>query len=282
MSLTQHTLRVLSRELREKENIVGLQLLNEPQDRSELLGWYSSTLDALRVIAPDLPLYMHDAWNSHKYASLAGSRADTDFIVLDHHLYRCFTPDDHRLSGDEHARTLREHTVNDLVNVANKCRGNFVVAEFSAALNPGSLRSDDPGEQDRQRRVFVRAQLDVYERACAGWFFWTYKKDGWDAGWSLKDATIATIMPDWVGMKKVPGKTILSDPASRDAAKEKAFGTLSFYTGTTIPQGNFPLFEIHAQFQLFYICFTLVAHHRREGRMGDQTSPDRMLVLILH
>lgn len=250
MALTTHTLCVLARELRDKENIVGLQLLNEPQNHPELPGWYNSTLDAVRVLAPDLPLYIHDAWNWHQYATLAGSRADTDFTVLDHHLYRCFMPDDHRLSGDEHARVLRDHTTNDILNVANKCRGNIVVAEFSAALNPASLRSNDPGEQDRQRRVFTRAQLEAYEQACAGWFFWTYKKDGWDAGWGLKDTVVAAIMPDWVGIKRKPEKTISFDPARRDSAKNKALGSSAIC--------NFP--HVSNKWFIEVQCFCVAGH----------------------
>jgi glucan 1,3-beta-glucosidase len=86
---------------------------------------------------------------------------------------------------------------------SNKAHGSIVVAEFSAALNPSSMpKGCDSGEQDRQRRVFLRAQLDLFERTCAGWFFWTLKKgDGWDAGWSAKDAARAEILPGWVGGK---------------------------------------------------------------------------------
>lgn len=205
-----------------KENIVGLQLLNEPQNHHALEEWYVATLDELRRVAPTLPLYIHDAWDTNKYAAFAGARAESDFVVVDHHLYRCFTAADHKLSGDEHANVLRTHMNGELAARASACRGNIVIAEFSAALNPASMRSGDAGEQDRQRRSFARAELDIFERHCAGWYFWTYKKDGWDAGWSLRDTTRAEIMPAWFGIRRVPGKIIVSDPARRDAEKEKA------------------------------------------------------------
>ncbi|KAL5523241.1 EXG3_1 [Sanghuangporus sanghuang] len=222
MARTQHVLCVLARELHMKENVVGLQLLNEPKNHNALQGWYSATIDELRRVAPTLPLYIHDAWDTNHYAGFVGSRPESDFVVVDHHLYRCFTGEDHRLSGDDHAGVLRTHMDGELAARSQASRGNIVIAEFSAALNPASLRSGEAGEQDRQRRVFARAELDIFERHCAGWYFWTYKKDGWDAGWSLRDTTVAEIMPSWYGIRRVPGKRVSNDRMRMDAEKQKA------------------------------------------------------------
>ena len=42
----------------------------------------------------------------------------------------------------------------------------------------------------------------MFERSCGGWWWWTYKKEGgWDAGWSIRDAVRAEIMPSRVGMR---------------------------------------------------------------------------------
>lgn len=147
----------------------------------------------------DLPLYIHDAWNTSQYASLVHSRPDSDFVVLDHHLYRCFTPHDQSLSGEQHASSLPR---DEFMHYSDATRGNFVVAEFSAALNPRSMGNSDAGEQDRQRRVFARGEVEMFERSCGGWWWWTYKKEGgWDAGWSIRDAVRAEIMPSRVGMR---------------------------------------------------------------------------------
>ncbi|KAH8108792.1 glycoside hydrolase [Phellopilus nigrolimitatus] len=229
LARTQHILCILAKELYGKDNVVGLQLLNEPQGHRALTDWYVSTLNEIRQIAPALPLYIHDAWDTHKYTSLAGGRAESDFVAVDYHLYRCFTAADHKLSGDEHAGALRAHMSGELAARAGECRGNLIVGEFSAALNPASMRSGEPGEQDRQRRVFARAELELFERQCAGWFFWTYKKDGWDAGWSLRDTVVAEIMPAWHGVRRILGKMIVNDPAKRDVAKDKALHDHSTY-----------------------------------------------------
>lgn len=228
MSKAQHTLCVLANALSNRINVAGIQLLNEPQNHGSLPGWYASTIDAMNKIAPGLPLYIHDAWSTQQYADFANGRRE--FVVVDHHLYRCFTQDDQHFSGDEHASNLLQNFSGTLAHFSNSCRGNLVVAEFSAALNPASLRSGEAGEQDRQRRVFARAELDIYERHCAGWYFWCYKKDGWDAGWSLRDTVVAEIMPSWVGLRKSEHKHCRSDYGRRDVAKDKALGRFGFFS----------------------------------------------------
>ncbi|KAF8517620.1 glycoside hydrolase [Gautieria morchelliformis] len=198
LSRTVDVLILLATAFKETPNVVGIQLVNEPQNNIHLPGWYKSAIDSVRATTgPDLPIYIHDAWSTDQYASLVSARSD--FVVLDHHLYRCFTSHDQTLSGDQHASALPR---DDFARHAETTRGNFVVAEFSAALNPNSMGTSDAGEQDRQRRVFARAELELFESSCGGWWMWTYKKDGWDAGWSLRDAVRAEIMPSWVGIRR--------------------------------------------------------------------------------
>ncbi|KAG8696054.1 Glucan 1,3-beta-glucosidase 3 [Ceratobasidium sp. 395] len=127
-------------------------------------------------------------------------------------------------SGDEHAAAIRNSS--PLPPLSSAARGSLIIGEWSAALNPGSLRSGEAGEQDRQRRVWARAQLEAYEAVCAGWFFWTWKKGtGWDAGWSSRDATTAEILPRWVGgRKKSEIQRIPSDAGWKQQALSGALG----------------------------------------------------------
>jgi len=199
LSKTLLALQVLTTQLASRHNVVGVELLNEPANNDRLGGWYEDALAALRRISPDIPLYINDAWDAAWYSKIVGDRPD--FVVLDHHLYRCFTPGDIAMSGDEHAAAIRNSS--PLPALSSAARGSLIIGEWSAALNPSSLRSGEAGEQDRQRRVWARAQLEAYEAVCAGWFFWTWKKStGWDAGWSARDATTAEILPRWVGGRR--------------------------------------------------------------------------------
>ena len=220
LAATLIALRFLVNRFAPCSHVVGLELLNEPANNNNLQGWYESTIRELRSISADFPIYIGDAWDAQWYCKVVGSHSD--FAVMDHHLYRCFTPEDHAQTGDQHAHALRTSTLAQMRDFSTKARGNMIVGEWSAALNPRSMGSGDAAEQDRQRRVFAQAQLALYEDCCAGFFFWTYKKEhGWDAGWCLKDATRAEIMPGWVGKRRT-GRPAVCDPMRRDALKADA------------------------------------------------------------
>lgn len=144
--------------------------------------------------------YIHDAWDAQWYSQYPGKHPD-EFLVVDHHLYRCFTAEDRGLSGDQHAQVLQQQFRNTFATWSKNSGRSLIVGEFSASLDPHSFpKGCDDTEKDRQRREFLRAQLALYEEFCAGWYFWTLKKgNGWDAGWSAKDASTAEILPGWIG-----------------------------------------------------------------------------------
>ncbi len=187
-----------------------------------LQDWYEKRLACSRHIDPHFPIYISDAWDLNWYSQLVGKRPD--FVVVDHHLYRCFTTEDHKKSGDELAADIKHETSKHLSAMSKNARGNLIIGEWSAGLHPDSLRSQEAGEQDRQRRVFAMAQLDCFEEHTAGYFFWTYKKEkGWDAGWSMRDAMQAEILPPYFGQKR-PVRPLTYDPKTKANSLAKAFG----------------------------------------------------------
>ena len=214
-------LKVLASHLHAIPNVVGLELMNEPANNDQLQGWYESAIEQLRrTVAPtDFPLYIGDAWDANWYSQWTGKRSD--FVVMDHHLYRCFTPGDAKLSGDQHAAVIRDQTKRDISELSRKAGGNIIVGEWSGALGPASLGNGDAGERDRQSRVFVRAQMEAYDVACAGSFWWTYKKgQGWDAGWCARDAVLADIIPKWAGSQRAEGIKDAPEDAKEHALRE--------------------------------------------------------------
>jgi len=128
-----------------------------------------------------MPLYVGECWRTAAYADFLSSlntpSKNSPLLVLDHHLYRCFTSSDTTTSAEEHTRALTDPsapTPQTLASVAEKigrAGGGIVIGEWSGALNPGSLRGK-PNEQ----KHFINAQLQLFEKYCGGWFFWTYKK----------------------------------------------------------------------------------------------------------
>ncbi|KAF9218682.1 glycoside hydrolase [Gyrodon lividus] len=108
--------------------------------------------------------------------------------------------------------------------------GGLVVGEWSGALNPGSLHG--PINEHEERKRYIAAQLNLFERHCAGWFFWTYKKQQpGDQGWSFRDAVEADVFPNFVGMH--PTKNVPVDDTDRvgrkGAALSRAVGQHASY-----------------------------------------------------
>jgi glucan 1,3-beta-glucosidase len=207
MSHTIDIFRILLNALRSHSrplpNVVGIELLNEPHPPSDqvLKSWYEQAIKELTSIEPGLPIYIGECWRTESYADFVSLLPQPSFVILDHHLYRCFTEQDTSTSACEHARALTDpngQTPQLFSRITQSVP--MVIGEWSGALNPGSLKSSSNEHLDK--KLFVEAQLQLFEKCCAGWFWWTYKKENrGDTGWSFRDAVEAGIFPSWVGMK---------------------------------------------------------------------------------
>lgn len=212
-------------------NVVGIELLNEPQPgphNASLEGWYLDAFHALRSIDSSIPLCIGDVWMTDQYADFV-SKSAVLFVILDHHLYRCFTQQDISTPVAQHARSLsdpNEWAPQMFARVSQKLEGAgcaMIVGEWSCGLNPGSLQG--VGDEDRARREYVDAQLQLYDRYCAGWFFWTYKKQYGDRGWSLRDAVASNVFPSSVGLRA--DRPVVDDDertTRRDKIRDEALG----------------------------------------------------------
>ncbi|KAI0058194.1 glycoside hydrolase [Artomyces pyxidatus] len=221
-------------------NIVGIELVNEPNppnnDHAALQQWYKTTIEAMRRIDPDMPLYIGDSWRTDEYAGFIKSLGDqssastSSFLALDHHLYRCFTASDNSTPAAQHAAALRnpaDGTPSTFARVSSTLASvgaDLIVGEWSGALNPGSLQGVP--DEHAAKREFVDAQLALYEKECGGWFWWTYKKQwGGDSGWTMRDAVEKGVFPGWVGVRAQ--RVTEHDHGQherRDSALDKALG----------------------------------------------------------
>ncbi|ORX33689.1 cytoplasm protein [Kockovaella imperatae] len=187
-------------------HVIGLELLNEPaRGENRLQGFYEETIrDIQKTIGPDFPIYVHDSWDTPHYAPWTGDRQG--FVVLDHHLYRCFAGPDSQFDGDTTARNLHGDFANQFDGWYKQAKGNLVVGEWSGALKWDVIGHLPDQERDRHQRVWVQAQLELYKRSSAGWWFWCLKKsEGWDSSWSAKDEVQAEIMPRYIGLGRFKG-----------------------------------------------------------------------------
>ncbi|PPQ71288.1 hypothetical protein CVT26_011938 [Gymnopilus dilepis] len=237
-------------------NIIGIELLNEPNPPSDniLQQWYAGAIQELRSIDPTMPIYLGECWRTEAYAEfLAQHPSPHDGLtVLDHHLYRCFTPSDIHTAAEDHARALSDPSaptprmLDNAAEKAGRAGGGVIIGEWSGALNPSSLR----GVADEQRH-FISAQLELFERVCAGWYFWTYKKQ-WqgDTGWSWRDASDRGVFPSPVGIRQreVGHEDAHRQTVARDAAKNRALVAHTQYWS------QYPGSYDHSFFDAGFIC----------------------------
>ena len=209
-------------------NVLGIEVLNEPLYNGSLDKWYMSTIHAIRHV-DRIPVYIGDCWVPDQWARYIHSHEDLiPFTILDHHLYRCFTTDDGNTPVAQHVKNLTDagaDTPQTLARVTQKLEeagSALIVGEWSGALSPLSLAGVK--NEIAARKDFVRAQLSLYEKYCAGYYFWTYKKEKpGDKGWSLRDAVECGVFPNRVGLEA----SVLPSPspemeARKDKAKEAA------------------------------------------------------------
>ena len=72
-------------------NVVGIELLNEPSNVDSLPSFYTNALSVLRQVSPEaaaFPFYIHDGFDLSRFADYVSTRKD--FVVLDHHSYFVF------------------------------------------------------------------------------------------------------------------------------------------------------------------------------------------------
>ncbi|EAU85069.2 cytoplasmic protein [Coprinopsis cinerea okayama7 len=207
-SLSMHLTSFLNSHDPPLSNVVSIELVNEPAPPNDgvLKRWYD---DAIRVVqrgARGVPVYIGECWRPEVYAEYVARELKQEdpegLVVLDHHLYRCFTQEDINTSVYDHTGRLRDHngilsTFTRVAELVGRAGGALSVCEWSGGLNEGSLKHVRGEDQRRNaRRDFLRAQLELYERTCAGWYFWTYKKEyRGDVGWSFREAVEEGVFP---------------------------------------------------------------------------------------
>ncbi|KAF5361892.1 hypothetical protein D9756_002033 [Leucocoprinus leucothites] len=227
-------------------NLIGIELLNEPHPPSDpsLQSWYTTTIKKLRSVDATIPVYIGECWRVDSYAdwlvkSGGAGASGTGLTVLDHHLYRCFTSSDISTSAQVHARALDpdsegQGTPQHFSSVSEKLGqvpgggSGLVIGEWSGALNPGSLQSSTSGGWEETKQ-YIDAQLRLYDKTCAGYFFWTFKKQHpGDKGWSLRDAVGAGTFPDRIGLRLTTSSGEISiEPDEVAKAKSATKGAAS-------------------------------------------------------
>ncbi|KII88646.1 glycoside hydrolase family 5 protein [Plicaturopsis crispa FD-325 SS-3] len=193
---TISALAFLMQQLGSVTNVVGIQILNEPQNVPELPGFYTQAIAAMRSASPEaasFPLYIHDGFDLQLFSDYVANH--TDFIVQDNHSYFVYTASDVAESGDQHSGDVHGSVASALQKASDNEHRNIVVDEWSCALAPQSLSKE--ADPNASRKDFCTGQMEVYTNTTAGWGFWSYNKEDCvnDPGWCFK-AAVGNSLPN--------------------------------------------------------------------------------------
>jgi len=214
--------------------VVGLEMTNEPisygnNQFSVTQSWAQEAYTAIKssIESPNLVVVMHDAFEGPSaWTSVAQSLIEDNggkkTFGIDTHLYQLYTDADNALTQAQHISKACSWS-------SDLAAGNAVmptyVGEWSAATNicvnpDGSTTAGTScsisgcqcqnGDFDslndamvKQMRMFVEAQLDVFEASSSGYFMWAAKGPG---GWGFLNGIEKGVIPNPVTSRSYPAQ----------------------------------------------------------------------------
>lgn len=185
-------------DLNKFDNIAGIQLCNEAE-YCELLKkqgtFYGAAINAIREADATIPIIISDSWNPRLWTNWVQDKQlglNTIGVVVDDHVYRCFSGEDHNSLPQEIIARLN-HTV--LTPLNDNGKGvDFMIGEYSCVLDGQLwLKGDAQGHRDELVKQYGRTQVEIFsQRAKWGFFFWTYKFESGSGGeWDFRAMTEA-------------------------------------------------------------------------------------------
>lgn len=171
------------------DNLVGIEILNEPHWSIDLEILHNFYQAAGRVVErnchPGVAVIVSDSFRPTDIINWL-PKLDLKKVILDCHLYQLFTEEDRALNLTGHLEKAKRWA-KELKRYDRYC--DVMVGEWSAAMS----ELYNPITDERQHRyraedyaVYAKIQRQSFARAGAGWFYWTARTE--DAGiWSLVD-----------------------------------------------------------------------------------------------
>lgn len=184
IALTLKVIERLAGRYGQRSGLLGIELLNEPSQaipRRMLTSYYRKAYKIIRrscgpaawVVFSDRfkprrwQWFLHWPWRRQAYQ--------------DYHHYQIFTPQDKALDLDGHLQKAAR--LGRLLRWIGWHR-RLIVGEWSAALDPASLRGIEASQLDQAYGRYLQVQLQAFQ-SCDAWFYWTYRTES--AGpWSFR------------------------------------------------------------------------------------------------
>lgn len=161
-------------------NITGLQIVNEATFDEHAEGpkkYYTRAIKQINSLNANLPIVISDGWWPDQWANWLLEQNLTEIVVIDTHVYRCF-------SNEDKAKNV-ETIISELPKTVNfpKDKADFLVGEFSCVLDQSSWDRTANKDRDQLVKKMGNAQVSRFQQVSSfGWFFWTLKFQYGDGG----------------------------------------------------------------------------------------------------
>lgn len=220
-NMMQGAIEWVTRALLRYENIVGLEIINEPSyGEPKLREYYLETLERIRRISLDLPVIIGDGWDLPWCCKIVKELNDqvskdgvprTVGLIIDTHVYRAFSEEDKSTPADELVSRSRS-------SLPQNRDVDIMVGEYSCVLSEESW-SAFSGDRKLTELRYGQEQLSGFtQSARAGAMFWTYKfGNGCGGAWDFNAMSACGAIPRWQA-----GESYSHSPPSLDDALRHA------------------------------------------------------------
>lgn len=198
---TWDVLEYISKDLKQYENIVGIQVVNEApwaNDWKSQQSFYLKSLYRIRESDNEQPVVVSDGWDLNAWSEWCKSRTDklckscgvcdgaaSLGLILDEHVYRTFSDKDRNTAPRQLIDGLDGALSQDPFEV------DVQIGEFSCVMDTNSWKlNDQQGGGDRGQLVseFGNKQCQMYNQKAAAYYFWTYKfQEGSGGEWGFRE-----------------------------------------------------------------------------------------------
>jgi glucan 1,3-beta-glucosidase len=198
-----YVLQRLAQRYGQRDELLGIELLNEPSDKiptRELNKYYQAAYEIIRKeSAEHVWVVFHDAFKARRFKRTLSGKGYTN-VYIDTHIYRAHAWLHKRTAAARHIKLMLTRVPRRLRHIAGG--RPYIVGEWSIALDQRSLRKFPTGERMEVRRTFGAAQQAAYGGAAA-WFYWNYKTEG-EGPWNFRNC----VERGWLSIDRepLPGK----------------------------------------------------------------------------
>ncbi|WP_163195424.1 glycoside hydrolase family 5 protein [Clostridium thermarum] len=196
------TLEVLERVAERYKNhsaLWGVQMLNEPRwdvPMDILQDYYLRGYEVCRKhLDESIAIVFHDGFRLKEWKNFMREDKYKN-VILDTHMYQCFSDEHTRLNMAEHLMLAAGGRTEEIKEMSQYFK--IIVGEWSLGIHPvKTLEGMNDLQLDASNRAYGAAQLLSYENA-EGWFFWSYKLDNKDmATWDFR----RSVEKGWLSVK---------------------------------------------------------------------------------